>query len=647
MNQVKDLIVTTRQSWLVLLVALLFVSVTLASIKDVSFFVSGFQTKIPVIDVTVPTTTFLWLGSPIIAAAYIYLHFYLEIVWFELAKSAPQKGEGRIADIIPMWLVTDSALRIRDRFAPSPDHQPVSRKRTLGWLADIATLLLVWVFGVAVVGAFWWKSMVAHDLLLTGILGFVLILTLGVCVRSLALAWCVLAERKEPSYVRPLYAITIFLIVAMSVLRAELDIRQGELRKPDLFDFLLRPAAADLRGTQFNHKPDDWKGERIEKAAFRAEWCQKSRDAVCNYPLSLDAPAFSDPKTNSAFEESWRLQWDLRKKKLNAVSLRNVDLRGANFSGADLEGVDLENAKVAGANFTRANIAGTNLSFRNTTVRGINFSHQSLADSDFSGSDLTDSNFRGAVLESANLTNVASSQNTSDKGVKFVDATLDNANLWDASLNGADFTGAKLRGRVYLVNAEARYAKFRSVEADGANFRDAELKGADFTSLEDKPVTSLQRVSFKRAGLEDASFQGAKLHRSTFDHATLTPETNFSGADLSGTRFVGCDGTPMVFGPKALQEANLDNAMLRYVDLSKIAVSSLPSLVTAYGDASVKLPEGMGAPPAHWSGQVLSHTAFVRGWNAWVRKRGLAKKVAGPLHDVRTPDDALPKDTCS
>jgi hypothetical protein len=131
LKRVGSIIKNARATWFALLGALVFASITLASVKDVSFFVNTVETKLPVVGISVPVTSFFWAGSLLIAAIYAYFHLYLELLWQALGDAPARIGGKPLADRIDPWIVADSALRLRGRLRGAHCDARASRKRAI------------------------------------------------------------------------------------------------------------------------------------------------------------------------------------------------------------------------------------------------------------------------------------------------------------------------------------------------------------------------------------------------------------------------------------------------------------------------------------------------------------------------------------
>ncbi len=102
-----------RNTWFVLLGVLVFVTITLMGVEDIDFYGVDRATKLPLVDVEVPTRLF-FVAAPILSAAvYGYFHLYLIRLWVALG-AAPAEDQGRkLGDTVTPWLVTDMALKLR------------------------------------------------------------------------------------------------------------------------------------------------------------------------------------------------------------------------------------------------------------------------------------------------------------------------------------------------------------------------------------------------------------------------------------------------------------------------------------------------------------------------------------------------------
>jgi hypothetical protein len=243
LKRVQDIIKNARATWFALLGALVFASITLASVKDVSFFVNTVETKLPLVGISVPVTSFFWAGSLLIAAIYAYFHLYLELLWQALGDfPSRDKDKVRLADRIEPWIVADAALRVRDWLRGAKENDRCSRDRAMPWISGFVAIGLVWFFGIVVIGWFWWRYMPKHDPLWTLFLGLVLSVTYFVFGASLAGAWSHLkfenGQNRETPYWHWSVPLVFLCILAMTIVRTGKEptvFHSGSISAPDIF----------------------------------------------------------------------------------------------------------------------------------------------------------------------------------------------------------------------------------------------------------------------------------------------------------------------------------------------------------------------------------------------------------------------------
>jgi len=289
---------------------------------------------------------------------------------------------------------------------------------------------------------------------------------------------------------------------------------------------------------------------------------------------------------------------DLRKTKLNGANLTNANLTKAkltfaNLTGADLTGVnltkviirsnELDRAILIKANFAEADLRGANITSANLT--SANFVGAKLAGTNLINTNLKKADLRGVDLVMAQLGNADLTEAILKK------VTLTRADLRWANLTRVDFRGADLRW--------ANLTKSKFIETNlkplipmvankpgipirtnltGADFTEADLTGADFTEANllgaDLTNAIFTDAIFLRADLTGGNLTGASLHR-----ADLTE------ADLTDAILIGAD----------LTDVNLTDAILLRADLTGARFAkSIISLTR--GSASTILPQEIAYP---------------------------------------------------
>ena len=174
--RVNEIIRNTRAIWFTLLGALVFAGITLLGVEDRDFFAVARETRLPLVGVSVPVEYFFGGGAVLICAFYVYLLITMETLWAELGRLPAQVDNAPVGHKLFPGLVSEWALRRRDRLAArdagqarrgtaAPLKAQYSPDRALGGSARTrcrcSSFWSGW-FGLAVLVLFWWKSMPAH-----------------------------------------------------------------------------------------------------------------------------------------------------------------------------------------------------------------------------------------------------------------------------------------------------------------------------------------------------------------------------------------------------------------------------------------------------------------------------------------------------
>jgi hypothetical protein len=149
-EHINELSATARTSWLALLAFLAYIGITLLAVEDADFFVPSRRTELPLVGISIPTFSFFLFAPPLAAALYIYLHIHLLRLWDALAD-APKTVDGQpLGEHLHPWIAKDYALTLKGARAV--------RRRPLRTLGNLASFILVWAAGPAVLAFFWWRS---------------------------------------------------------------------------------------------------------------------------------------------------------------------------------------------------------------------------------------------------------------------------------------------------------------------------------------------------------------------------------------------------------------------------------------------------------------------------------------------------------
>ncbi len=178
--RINEISQMARATWFGLLAYFTFVGITLLGVEDADFFIPSRQTRLPLVNVDIPTADF-FLFAPILGAAlFIYLHLQLLKLWDALAAPPPEIAGRPLAEHVMPWLINDLALAIRGKGAAAP--------RPMSWLSYLVTFALVFAAGPILLGWIWVRYWPSHDERTTLIIGFALALTAVVCLTSLLAA---------------------------------------------------------------------------------------------------------------------------------------------------------------------------------------------------------------------------------------------------------------------------------------------------------------------------------------------------------------------------------------------------------------------------------------------------------------------------
>ena len=243
LERVKTITAAARTTWFGFLAAAAFAAITLSSVRDVDFFSADATTTLPFINIAVPVTAFFLAGAGLITIVYAYLHVFLEKLWRALGQISPRHQDEPIAHAIAPWIVSDFALALRRlrrplerRDLPGNPSLNIAPTRRVPiawsplWIAGAgASFLLCWASGPAVVFYFWYRSMPAHEALLTVFIGICLAFCLAVMLASLA----TLNHHMRPAGSRP--ERTLHRPILTFLLMAALTIPVSYMRTVDDF----------------------------------------------------------------------------------------------------------------------------------------------------------------------------------------------------------------------------------------------------------------------------------------------------------------------------------------------------------------------------------------------------------------------------
>ncbi len=176
LEQIKEIAQQARTTWFTLLGFLTFAGITLLGFEHADFWAYGRRTDLPLVGVSIPTTSFFAATPALITALNVYFHLQLMQLWQAIDDAPSVVGSKRLDCLAHPGLITNYALCLKgDRAAGL---------HTLTGVACWVVFLLVWVFAPLVLASFWWTSMAARCEVLTLFIAFVLVFATWVGLRS-------------------------------------------------------------------------------------------------------------------------------------------------------------------------------------------------------------------------------------------------------------------------------------------------------------------------------------------------------------------------------------------------------------------------------------------------------------------------------
>ncbi len=634
-RRIDSVIQNARPTWFAQLGAAVFAGITLLGVDDVDFFRAAASTKLPLVNVDVPVTYFFGAGAVVLTATYVYLHLYLELLWDALGRAPPRAGKDPVADRILPWQVAEWGLRKRDRLRKvRVDNERSAPKRGLSFIGDLTTVALVWLFGLVVIFAFWWRSMPAHIDWMSVLLGWLFAFALWAGWRSWRRASRLLAGHQTPPPLRLrlrwLRSLSHRWAPARNGAGSWLAKNPGAAATPSVAQlkppagrsaigwFRQRPAlfvtafflaaastsAVSLVRTASDHWPAAWhkdfgsrgvadlvndlrgmfdylsiaavaRANLVEKHIARqpADWIGRS-EAQKEYRAAWarrEGLTYADPfPAIAAREPELDFQAALAAYRARASRTRNTVVMAEGRSPSEPD---------AGADLDPYEERSFRLSW--AREEGLSFATPFPAIEHRVPDDQFGAAWRERrrtyldvldkpVLEGANL-----------RGAQLSLAFMPGILLRRARLEGADLFGATL-WEARLEDADLIEARLEGANLSGANLSDARLwdarlEGANLSgaSLEG---ADLRGARLREARLEGAALEGADLFGAGLEGANLSgaglESADLRGADLRGARLSGARLREARLEGADLSGARLFGTPMRSLDLNRTSLSA-------------------------------------------------------------------------
>ncbi|HWP60349.1 MAG TPA: pentapeptide repeat-containing protein [Candidatus Acidoferrales bacterium] len=403
-----------------LLLACVYVWLTLASTTDAALLTNSASSPLPIIGAPIPIVGF-YLAAPILLLVlYLYLHLNLQRLWEALAGLPAVFPDGKpLHQVAYPWLLNGLVCSYLPRLRSL--RPPLSRLQTA------LSIFVAWWVGPVTMFFLWGRYLRRHDWMGTTVHVTVLAVFFAAAILFHRLAAETLRnnqpkrERRRRAYARAASG-ALFLAVAGALYwisfgaiegvhpdsplaeaiysgqSTELRLRNVRVWAPRLLRRLGLSAFADLREVEVSLKPANWTGQGKDEMAQ----VKRARLRARNLRFADGYRAFMAGADLKAAEltGAYLFQADLREADLSWAVLRQCFLSEANLRQANLQNANLEGADLSGADLRQANLAEAQL--QGSRLGGAKLDGANLRGADLSTSaGLTASQVRSALTDAA------------------------------------------------------------------------------------------------------------------------------------------------------------------------------------------------------------------------------------------------------
>lgn len=309
---------------------------------------------------------------------------------------------------------------------------------------------------------------------------------------------------------------------------------------------------------------------------------------------------------------------DFRNSRLSSASLSNSIIVKCRFFKAEIKDTQLEDSKFDRVNFSQSKIEEScldrthvkNCDFSKSTLNNNSMQHLSVSGSSFAGTTMI-----GNKLEHAKITRCDA------RGANVSNSELDHCILEQVDMRGAKLSCSSLKSATIrhcrLAEADLTQSELTNSFFDTADLRGANISNSTLLSVQ-LSNADITGVRFDNSDLRGSNFSGSNLRGISAKNSNLSNSNcagvDFSEAVLDGSVFKGTIFDKLlIFKPYSLFCARFQD-----VDLSRTALSD-GILEEAFGDASVRLPEGYRRPD-HWPETILGNAEFDEHFKSFSRK---------------------------
>ncbi len=144
---------------------------------------------------------------------------------------------------------------------------------------------------------------------------------------------------------------------------------------------------------------------------------------------NVDSNIFSVAKPYQILQSYIRGETNFQRSELKKIKLNHVTLKGVNFDSSNLIGAEFQQANLSNSSLRLTNLTGANL--EKAVLKEVDFECACLSQVNLTEADLEGSNFRKAILREADL-----------RGGYLVNVCFEGADLRKSKLQGANLQGA-------------------------------------------------------------------------------------------------------------------------------------------------------------------------------------------------------------
>ena len=156
----------------------------------------------------------------------------------------------------------------------------------------------------------------------------------------------------------------------------------------------------------------------------------KSSDSIVDSNISnVDSNIFSVAKPYQILQSYIRGETNFQRSELKKIKLNHVTLQGVNFDSSNLIGAEFKQADLSNSSLRLTNLTGANL--KQAVLKEVDFECACLSQVNLTDADLEGSNFRKAILREADL-----------RDGYLVNVCFEGADLRKSKLQGANLQGA-------------------------------------------------------------------------------------------------------------------------------------------------------------------------------------------------------------